>query len=337
MLRKTSVVVSLVVLFALAASVVVLAQAPPAGGGAGQGPGAGAGGGGGRGQGGGPGGGAGRGEGRGAGGGAAQAIKPVPNKTGLYMVTGAGGVSTVRVTPEGIIVVDTKNLGEANYTALMDQIKTVSQAPVRFAVVTHVHQDHSGNTEHFIKAGAQVVAHENIKKNLETYAPAQGKPAVPNVTYTTSYTIKLGGVQANVHRFDNGHTSADSFVHFPDLRTVSTGDAFAGAALNCDYAQGGSILGWAKSLEALLKLDFDTVIAGHTNDPLTKADVQAAQARFAKITSVAIDLIKKGTTKEQIVERVTAADATLNLSALLQNNNPVRLDGFYAEMAAAAK
>jgi len=332
MSKKFSMLLTFLGMLALACSL-VLAQAPPAGQGApAGGPGAG-GPGGGRGQGG-PGGG-GRGAGGGAGGGA-MAIKPVPNKAGLFMVTGGGGTSTVRVTPDGLIVVDTKNLGEANYNALMDQIKTVSTSPVRYAVITHVHQDHSGNSEWFMKAGAQVVAHENIKKNLETYNPAQGKPATPNMTYTTPQTLRLGNVTAVVQRFDNGHTSADSFVYFPDLRTVSTGDAFAGAALNCDYAQGGSILGWAKSLDALLKLDFDTVIAGHTNDPLTKADIQAAQARLAKIGTVAIDLVKKGTPKDQIVAQVTAADATLNLGALLQNNQ-ARIDAFYAEVEAAAK
>jgi glyoxylase-like metal-dependent hydrolase (beta-lactamase superfamily II) len=325
MLKKISIVLTFVVM-AFAASIVLLAQGPPAG--AGQAPG--------RGQGGAPGGG---GQGRG-GAPQAQAIKPVPGKAGLYMVTGAGGSVTVRVTNDGIILVDTKNAGEANYNALMEQIRTVSQAPVRYAVITHVHQDHSGNADLFMKAGTQVVVHENMKKNWETYAPVQGKP-LPNVTYNTPYTIKVGGAQAIVQRFNNGHTSADSFVYFPDLRVVSTGDAFAGANLNCDYANGGSILGWAKSLEALLKLDFDTVIAGHTNDPLTKADIQAAQTRLAKITSVAIDLVKKGTTQDQIVERVTAADSTLNLGALLQQqqaaNFAIRLPAFYAEVAAAAK
>jgi len=301
-----------------------LSQDPPAGRGGGA---PGGGGQGGRGGGGG---------GRGGGGGGAVAIKPVPGKGGLYMVTGAGGVSTVRVATDGVIVVDTKNLGEANYNALMEQIKTVTPLPVKYAVITHVHQDHSGNSEWFIKAGAQVVAHANMKTNLETYNPAQGKPALPNALYTTPQTLSLGGATAVVQRFDNGHTSADSFVYFPDLRTVSTGDAFAGAALNCDFAQGGSILGWAKSLEALLKLDFDTVIAGHTNDPLTKADVQAAQTRLAKIGTVAIGLVKNGTPKDQLVAAITAADSTLNPGALLMNQ-PARLDAFYAEVQAAAK
>jgi glyoxylase-like metal-dependent hydrolase (beta-lactamase superfamily II) len=277
----------------------------------------------------------------GGGGGAAQAIRPVPGKQNLYMVTGAGGNSTVRVTNDGIILVDTKNLGEQFYNGLMEQIKTVSTAPVRFAAITHVHQDHSGNTELFIKNGAQVVAHENLKKNLETYNPQQGKPATPNVLYAKEQTIKVGNAEARVYHFGAGHTSGDSYVYFPDLRVISTGDAFAGTNLNCDYANGGSILSWARVLDAVAKLDFDTIIPGHEANPMTKADLQAAQARLAKIVSTAIALVKKGTPKDQLVAQITAADANLNLGALLQQNNAanfaIRLDGFYNEIVAAAK
>jgi glyoxylase-like metal-dependent hydrolase (beta-lactamase superfamily II) len=140
------------------------------------------------------------------------------------MVTGLGGNTTVRVTNDGLVVVDTKNLGEANYNQLMDQIKTVSQAPVKFAVVTHVHQDHSGNTDSFLKAGAKVVAHENLKKNLETYTSAAGKPGTPNELYAKDYAIKLGGTETEVHHYAAGHTSGDSIVYFPDLKVVAMGE-----------------------------------------------------------------------------------------------------------------
>src|SRR5262245_39567890 len=51
-------------------------------------------------------------------GGAAQAPAPPPPqmikqvKPGVYMVINGGGNSTVRVTDEGVILVDTKNLGD---------------------------------------------------------------------------------------------------------------------------------------------------------------------------------------------------------------------------------
>src|SRR5262249_13897975 len=93
MVRKKLLIWTLVALIAFAATIVAQAPQGQPGQGAGQR---------------GPGGGGGRG-----GGGGAPAIKMV--KPGLYMVTGAGGNSVVRVTNDGIVVVDTKNPGEANF------------------------------------------------------------------------------------------------------------------------------------------------------------------------------------------------------------------------------
>ena len=318
MTRRVIVVLTFVGTMILAASL-MLAQGPPAGQGGGQGRGAG-----------GPGGG------RGGRGGGPPAIKPVPNKPGLYMVTGIGGNSTVRVTNDGVVVVDTKNLGEANYNQLMDLIKTVSQAPVRFAVVTHVHQDHSGNTDSFIKAGAKVVAHENLKKNLETYNSPAGKPGTPNELYSSNYTIKLGGAEVHVHHYTAGHTSGDSIVYFPDLKVVAMGDEFAQGGGNCDYGQGGSLLEWPKSLGEVLKLDIDTVIPGHGNDPMTKADLQAFKDRLDSIARNALSLVKSGTPKDQLVAAINAADPNANVGQLLQNNQ-TRIDAFYEELVRATK
>jgi len=279
-----------------------------------------------------PGQGQGAGGGRGGAGGGAPAIKMV--KPGLYMVTGAGGNSVVRVTNDGIVVVDTKNPGEANYNGLMDQIKTVSTQPVRFVVVTHIHQDHSGNVESFLKSGAQVVVHENIIKNIDTYTGA--KPAKPNVTYAKDYSIKLGNTEvAHVYHFDSGHTAGDSVVYFPDVGVVAMGDELS-TNTNCDYPMGGSIPGWAKSIDAVLKLNFDTAIAGHGNDPMTKADLQALKTKLDSITKNAIDLVKKGTPKDQLVAQIQAADANATVGGMLQNN-ATRVDLFFEEISKLAK
>src|SRR5262249_37659969 len=64
----------------------------------------------------------------------AQAIKQV--KPGVYMVINGGGNSTVRVTDQGVLLVDTKNLGEQFYNDLLAQIKTVTPQPVKYAFVT---------------------------------------------------------------------------------------------------------------------------------------------------------------------------------------------------------
>ena len=260
----------------------------------------------------------------------------VPIKPGLYMVTGAGANTMVRVTDEGILVVDAKQIGEGIYDNLMAQIRTVSDRPVKFVVIGDVHQDKSGNTTPFVNAGAKVIAHVNEKKGLETYTNPAGTPGPPNVTYDKNYSIKLGGKEvARVYHFGAASTGGDSITYFPDLKVVTMGDVFQ-AGMNCDYAQGGSMVEWPKTLAAVLKLDIDTVIPNRGN-PMTKADLQAAQERVARIAATATDLIKKGTPKDQIVEKINAVDPSFMVDRFLAINAPARLDAFYAEFVKAAK
>src|SRR5262245_56743337 len=70
----------------------------------------------------------------------AQQIKP-----GRFMVPGGGANSVIRVTTEGLILVDTKNPGDEMYAALAEQIKSVSPLPVKYVMNTHHHPDHVGN------------------------------------------------------------------------------------------------------------------------------------------------------------------------------------------------
>jgi cyclase len=283
---------------------------------------------------------------------AGQGQKPAPApmeikqvKPGLYMVTGMGGNSTVRVGNQGIILVDTKNLGDQFYNDLVAKIKSVSDQPVKHVFVTHVHQDHSGNIGKFTAGGVEVIAHEGLKKNLETggpkgtgYESAAGKPAPPSTTYSRDKKISLGNIRAEAYNFGPGHTGGDTFVLFPDLRVIALGDHFVAAQPNADYPMGGSILNWSKSLTEILKLDFDTAIPGHGNDPLTKADVQAFQKKIDLIGRKGIELRKKGVAKENIrAEIQTALAADLGNWMITGVVNDMRLDAFYNDLTAAAK
>ena len=274
-------------------------------------------------------------KGKGGGGQQGQAIQQV--KPGLYIVTGAGGNTGVRVTPDGLIVTDTKNLGDQFYNDVIAQIKTVSTAPVKFVIITHHHQDHSGNIGKFEEAGAKVIANENLNKNLDTYAPAQGKPAKANVTYSKDYTVSLGGVEVKVYHYAPAHTSGDSIVYYPDLKVVQAGDVVVGTAPNVDFPFGGSAVTWVQTLGDIAKLDFDTVIPGHSapgQTTLTKADFLAYKTKWETLVSRAKELVKQGTPKEELLAKIKTDDIGWNLNNQ-QWQNPQRLDPFYAELQAA--
>ncbi len=238
-----------------------------------------------------------------------QPVQPIQQvRPGLYVVAGAGANSIVRVTTDGVILVDGKLSGEENYNALLAQIKTVTDKPVRYLIVTHHHADHTGNNDRFLAAGVKVIAHENLNKNLETYQFAP-RPAKANVTYHRGYILNLGGARVEVHHFGRSHTSGDSVVYFPDLKVVAMSDALTTAAQGplIDYAGGGSALEWRQVFDDVLKLDITDVIPG--NGPiLGVAYLRSYQMKFDTIVDRLTALVRQGVPKDQLLTQLKIDD-----------------------------
>jgi len=252
---------------------------------------------------------------------ATQQVKP-----GLFMITGAGANTEVRVTNDGLIVVDGKLPGDANYTALMEQIKMISPQPIKYLIVTHHHADHTGNNNKFLAAGVQIVANENLNKYLADYQQTP-KPADATITYDKEYTIKLGGVEVRAYHFGKAHTGGDTDVYFPDLKVVVVSDEVTSGMTGplADYAGGGSFLDWPKTLDNLLKLDFDTAIPGNGN-PIPKADVQAYRNKVQMFVERARQAVRKGASKDEFMAQVNTDD--LGWKPRVPNPEP-----FYEELA----
>src|SRR5215471_10315210 len=246
-------------------------------------------------------------------GGGGQAIPPIQAvKPGLYMVTGAGANSLVRLTSDGVILMDSKLPGDENYTGLMAQIQTVTTQPVKFLIVTHHHADHTGNNAKYLATYQS--------PNFDAHA------AMPSITYDKEYTVRLGGVTVEVKHFGRSHTSGDSVVYFPDLKVVALSDAMTtgGQGPLIDYAGGGSALEWKTVFQEILKLDFDAAIPG--NGPvLTKADVQAYAAKFNTVIDRATELVRKGTPKDQLLMQLKTDD--IGWAPRIPS-----IDGLYAEL-----
>ena len=247
-------------------------------------------------------------QGQGRGGG--QPVQPIQMvKPGLYVVPGGGSNSIVRVTPEGVILVDTKLPGEANYNGLLEQIRSVTPLPVKTVIVTHHHADHTGNNDRFIAAGAEVIGHAVLASSLDTYQ-FDPRPAKPTVTYQgAERTVRLGGVEVRVLHLGRAHTGGDSVVYFPDLKVVATSDAVTTGATGplADYAGGGSFMGFASVLDAMLKLDFDTAIPG-AGPVLTKADVQTFRTKIGTVIDRASAAVKAGVPATELLKQIKTDD-----------------------------
>jgi glyoxylase-like metal-dependent hydrolase (beta-lactamase superfamily II) len=247
-------------------------------------------------------------------------MPPRQLKPGLFLLTGAGANTLVRVTPEGLIVVDTKNPGDTQYNSLAEQIKAVSPLPVKYVVNTQHHPDHVGNNQRFIDAGAQVVGLEALKTFMSSDPRTTNIPGRPTQTFAKDHVVKLGGAEVHLHFFGRGHTGDDTMVHFPDAKVVMVSDDMSDGNPIVDWANGGSWVEWSRALDGVLKLDFEVAIQGR-GEPKARADVQAFKNRVDLVITRANDAIKAGATKETLAMQVKTDDlAPWNLNAQFFGN-----------------
>jgi glyoxylase-like metal-dependent hydrolase (beta-lactamase superfamily II) len=249
-----------------------------------------------------------QGAGRGGRGGAGQTVEKIRQlKPDLYMITGGGANTLVRVTPDGLIVVDTKNPGDENYNRVMEEIRSVSNLPVRIVINTQHHPDHVGTNQKFIDAGAQVVALEALKTHMASDPRTKAIPGLPTQTFAKDHVVKLGGAEVRLYSFGRGHSGGDTIVYFPDSKVVMVSDQMTDNAPIVDFANGGSAVGWAPILDGVLKLDFEMAIPGR-GEPKTRAEVEAYRTRFATVVSRAAEAVKAGATREQLAAAVKTDD-----------------------------
>lgn len=189
------------------------------------------------------------------------------------MLVGAGGNIAVAVGDDAVFVVDDQ------FAPLTPKIQAAIAAltpkPVRFVVNTHWHFDHTGGNENFGKAGAMIVAHDNVRKRMSTEQfiatlnrrePASPAAALPVVTFSDGVTFHINGDSVVVTHVAPAHTDGDAIIRFLKANVVHMGDVFNNAGLPfVDLSSGGSINGIITAAEQVYAMtDAQTkIIPGH--------------------------------------------------------------------------
>ena len=219
-------------------------------------------------------------------------------KDDLYMIEGSGGNVAVYVTNEGAILVDDKF--DQDFDNIMAKVKSVTNQPVKYVMSTHHHGDHTGSNAKFLPF-AEIIAHRNNRINM-----IEGKQTgAPRITFTEESDVFLGGKEVRERYFGRGHTNGDAMVYFPALRTIHAGDLMAGATPLIDYAGGGSLNEWAKTLDEAMKLDFDTVIPGH-GPVAAKADMLTYRNNIEKFRTRISGLVRENKSKDEVAKVLNA-------------------------------
>jgi cyclase len=239
-------------------------------------------------------------------------------KDNLYIITGSdptnreafsGGNTGVFITDQGVVVVDTKLAGWGQ--VLLDKIRSVTNKPVTMIINTHTHGDHTGSNEAF-GASVDIVAHENTKTNMAKLDAFKGEKAMflPKKTFKDKMSIGSGKDRIDLYYFGRGHTNGDTWLVYPALRVMQTGDMFAWKdAPTLDRNNGGSGLEYAQTVGKALATvkNVDTLIVGHS--PLrTLAELQEYQRFMNDFVAAAREANKAG-------KSVDEAATSINLNA----------------------
>ncbi len=118
---------------------------------------------------------------------------------------------------------------------LLSEIRARTPLPVRFAALTHLHRTTWAGAPSSRRAGAAVLAHENVRawahrEFQEGLTPEQraryAALRLPDVTYRDRVSLWLGDRRVEIFHLA-GHSGSDSVVRVPDARVVFTGDLFS--------------------------------------------------------------------------------------------------------------
>jgi len=224
----------------------------------------------------------------------------------LYEIEGDGGNVAVRVTSEGVILVDDKY--ERDHDAIVAAIKTVTPQPVKYVFSTHYHEDHAGGNAKFLPT-SEIISTKNARTAILEHKQLDASPNIlpAPVVFTEETSVFLGGAEVRAHYFGRGHTNGDAVIYFPDLKTVHTGDLMAdtsdlrmGTSPTVDYNGGGSLLEYPKTIDKVLAAyDFDTVIPGH-GPVTTRQGLATYRDNVVKLIGRAQAFIRQGKSQDEL-------------------------------------
>ncbi len=167
------------------------------------------------------------------------------------------------VTPAGVIATDPISYGRPQAAkAYLEEIRKITQAPIKYLVYSHHHYDHIAGGKVFKDAGAKVVAHKRAKERLTTLKGVD--VVIPDETVNQKKTIKLGGTTLELVFTGRNHSDSSLVMFLPKEKIIFAVDFNSLGAVPSRLAVNDSYpIEWEASLKKTLSLDWERMIPGH--------------------------------------------------------------------------
>ena len=264
-------------------------------------------------------------------------FKVEPLAGNVYALYGRGGNVGFYVGPDAVTVIDSQFKELA--PGIVEQIKKVTDKPIKFLVNTHHHGDHVGGNELF-RQFAMIIAHDNVRTRMLASPEAIKKdyPArlekakaagnaemakflqeqldwaakvkveeipAPVLTFDSELRIHPGGDETiQVWHLPPAHTDGDSVVFFEKAKILHMGDDFFNRVIPfVDVSSGGSAKGYVAALDKVLaRVPADAkVIPGH-GKVSDVAGLKAFRQYFVDLLDAAAKAKAAGKSKDDFVK-----------------------------------
>ncbi len=155
-----------------------------------------------------------------------------------------------------------------------DEIRKVTDKPIRYLINTHHHGDHIYGNHVF--AGATIISHDYCRSEaieqgirdpdiMNTIFPEfdfRGIAITPaDITFDRQLTLHMDEREIQLLYFGPGHTAGDIIVYLPEERIIFAGDFIF--LYSTPLGMEGSFAGWLRNLEAMANLGAQTYVPGH--------------------------------------------------------------------------
>jgi len=211
---------------------------------------------------------------------------------GVAVLFGAGGNIGLSFGADGNVLIDDQF---APLTAkIRAAVKTLDRGAIKFVINTHWHGDHTGGNENLGRAGAVIVAHDNVRRRMSAdqlstrlgTTKASPKIALPVVTFAQGVNFHLNGDEIKIVHVRNAHTDGDSLVQWKKAKVLHMGDTFFHKVSLpfIDLDSGGTIDGVIQAVRtglAMAPADAK-IIPGH-GPVATRADLEAYHAMLVEV------------------------------------------------------
>jgi len=210
----------------------------------------------------------------------------------------------VVVTTDGVIVTDPINSVAAKN--MMDEIRKVTDKPVKFVIYSHNHWDHIAGARIFKDQGAKIIQHALAAQHTR---PNPDVVPADETFKDDKHVVTLGDQTIELIYVGPSHGSGMIVMRVPKERILNIVDICTPQRIGFRNFPDGSPQDTIKALRKVEALDFDRIVPGHGPASAPKAEVTAIREYLEDLTravSAAKEKAGSPLALDQITELVKA-------------------------------